>query len=137
MSAAPPPQIAITGLGCVTALGGDATSTWETLHTGRSARGPLTAIVVDGCRVTEGAEAGLPSWPSWPEKRLRRLSRSTRLALPAVRQALAEAGLLGPNDRCLLPRLEMSVSTTACGMEKGEALVGPDYRDRPDFWRVT
>jgi type IV secretion system protein VirB4 len=23
------------------------------------------------------------------------------------------------------------------GMEKGEALVGPDFRDRPDFWRVT
>jgi len=23
------------------------------------------------------------------------------------------------------------------GMEKGEALVGSDYRDRPDFWRVT
>jgi type IV secretion system protein VirB4 len=23
------------------------------------------------------------------------------------------------------------------GMEKGEALVGPNYRDRPDFWRVT
>ena len=23
------------------------------------------------------------------------------------------------------------------GMEKGEALVGPDYRDRTDFWRVT
>ncbi|MBW7862617.1 MAG: type IV secretion system protein B4 [Rhodocyclaceae bacterium] len=23
------------------------------------------------------------------------------------------------------------------GMEKGEALVGPDYRTRPDFWKVT
>jgi type IV secretion system protein VirB4 len=23
------------------------------------------------------------------------------------------------------------------GMEKGEALVGPDYRERPDFWRVA
>jgi type IV secretion system protein VirB4 len=23
------------------------------------------------------------------------------------------------------------------GMEKGEALVGADYRDRPDFWRLT
>ncbi|MEC7760742.1 MAG: type IV secretion system protein B4 [Pseudomonadota bacterium] len=23
------------------------------------------------------------------------------------------------------------------GMEKGEALVGADYRDRPDFWRIT
>jgi type IV secretion system protein VirB4 len=22
------------------------------------------------------------------------------------------------------------------GMEKGEVLVGADYRDRPDFWRV-
>jgi type IV secretion system protein VirB4 len=23
------------------------------------------------------------------------------------------------------------------GMEKGEALVGSDYRDRPEYWRVT
>jgi len=23
------------------------------------------------------------------------------------------------------------------GMEKGEALVGVDYRDRSDFWRLT
>ena len=23
------------------------------------------------------------------------------------------------------------------GMEKGEALVGPGYRDRPDFWRLS
>jgi type IV secretion system protein VirB4 len=23
------------------------------------------------------------------------------------------------------------------GMEKGEALVGADYRDRPDFWRLS
>ena len=120
MSVPPPSQIAITGLGCVSALGGDVTSTWEALRAGRSARGPLTAIDVDGCRVTEGAEAILPPWPPGPEKRLRRLSRSTRLALPAVRQALAGAGLLDANDRCLLPRLEMSVSTTACGMEKGE-----------------
>ena len=25
----------------------------------------------------------------------------------------------------------------ALGMEKGEALVGADYRDRPDFWRLS
>ena len=23
------------------------------------------------------------------------------------------------------------------GMEKGEALAGADYRDRPDFWRLS
>lgn len=114
------PQIAVTGLGCVTALGGDTASTWEALCDGRSARGPLTAIAVEGCRVTAGAQATLPNWPPWPEKRLQRLSRSARLALPAVREALAQAQLLDPDERCTLPRLEMSVSTTACGMEKGE-----------------
>lgn len=30
-----------------------------------------------------------------------------------------------------------SFVTILGGMEKGEALVGPDYRNRPDFWRVT
>lgn len=37
----------------------------------------------------------------------------------------ADLGALGP------------LVTILGGMEKGEALVGPDYRDRPDFWRVT
>jgi len=120
VSAAPHPEIAVTGLGCVTALGENTTSTWDALCAGRSARAPLTAIAVEGCRVTEGAQAALPIWPPWPEKALRRLSRSARLALPAVHQALAGAGLLDARGLCLLPRLEMSVSTTACGMEKGE-----------------
>lgn len=116
----PQPPVAVTGVGCVTALGRDAATTWDAVCAGRSARGPLTAIAVEGCRVTEGAQAALPDWPSWPAKKLGRLSRATRLALPAVREALAEAGLLDDQSRCVLPRLEMSVSTTACGMEKGE-----------------
>ncbi|TCM85496.1 type IV secretion system protein B4 [Rhodovulum steppense] len=37
----------------------------------------------------------------------------------------ADLGALGP------------LVTILGGMEKGEALVGADYRDRPDFWRVT
>ncbi|MGA0176811.1 MAG: beta-ketoacyl synthase N-terminal-like domain-containing protein, partial [Chthoniobacterales bacterium] len=116
----PHPPVAVTGIGCVTALGGDAAATWEAVYAGRSARGPLTAIAVEGCRVTEGAQAPLPDWPAFPEKQLGRLSRATRLALPAAREALAQAALLDDQERCVLPRLEMSVSTTACGMEKGE-----------------
>ncbi len=116
----PYPPVAVTGVGCLTALGGDTATTWEALYAGLSARGPLTAIAVEGCRVTEGAQAALPDWPAWPEKQLGRLSRATRLALPAVREALAQAQLLDENGRSTLPRLEMSVSTTACGMEKGE-----------------
>jgi 3-oxoacyl-[acyl-carrier-protein] synthase II len=115
-----PAQVAVTGIGCVTALGGDTATTWGKLRDGRSARGPLTAISVEGCRVTEGAQALLPEWPARNGKELRRFSRATRLALPAVREALAQAGLLGPGGRCRESRLEMSLSTTACGMEKGE-----------------
>ena len=120
MSSASSQASAVTGLGCVTALGADTTATWKALCAGNSARAPLTAIAVEGCRVTEGAQAELPAWPPQPEKQLQRLSRAARLALPAVREALAQAGLLDPDGRSTQPRLEMSVSTTACGMEKGE-----------------
>ena len=37
----------------------------------------------------------------------------------------ADLSTLGPN------------LTILGGMEKGEALVGADYRDRPDFWRLS
>ena len=118
MSATPPSHpVAITGLGCVSALGPDTATTWTALCSGQSARAPLTAIAVEGCRVTEGAQAELPAWP---DPSARRLSRAARLALPAVREALSQAELLDKDGHCTVPRLEMSVSTTACGMEKGE-----------------
>ena len=37
----------------------------------------------------------------------------------------ADLSALGPN------------LTILGGMEKGEALVGADYRNRPDFWRLS
>lgn len=114
------PRVAVTGVGCVTALGGDVVKTWEALCAGRSARGPLTAIPVEGCRVTEGAQAELPDLPGYSARQLSRFSRASRLAIPAVGEALAQAGLLDDGGRCMLERLELSVSTTSCGMEKGE-----------------
>lgn len=116
-------RAAITGFGCVTALGGNAEDTWLNVRAGRSARKVLTVIATEGCRVREGAQADLPLWRCNSEKELSRLSRASRLALPAASEALASAGFLGPGNRCLLPRMEMCVSTTACGMEKGEAFL--------------
>ena len=113
-------RVVITGYGCVTALGGNSESTWEALIRGESARAPLTAIEVEGCRVTAGAQAELPEIPRISSKRLSRLSRASRLAIPAAGEALGSAGLLDGEGRCQLPRLEMSVATTACGMELGE-----------------
>lgn len=58
-----------------------------------------------------------------PKKSVSRLSRAARLALPAAREAMADAGILDANIRSLYPRLEMSLSTTANGMEFGEAFL--------------
>lgn len=113
-------KVAITGFGCVTALGKNLTETWDRLYQGHSARVPLTVIETEGCRVREGAQAELPNLKNLIEKELRRLSRASRLGLPAVGDALEQANLLDLDGRSKLPRLEMCVSTTACGMEKGE-----------------
>jgi 3-oxoacyl-[acyl-carrier-protein] synthase II len=116
-------RLVITGWGCVSALGEDATSTWARLIKGEQVRKPVTCFPVEGCRVTEGAEAVIPpiSWLS--TKKERRLGRASRLALPAAREALEHAGLLDADGRCTLSELEMSISTTAGSMERIEAFV--------------
>jgi 3-oxoacyl-[acyl-carrier-protein] synthase II len=73
--------------------------------------------------VKEGAEAALPDLDWIPKKSVTRLSRAARLALPAAREALADAGLIDCNARSKVSRLELSVSTTANGMELGEAFL--------------
>ena len=124
-------RIAVTGWGSVTALGSHTAATWTRLIDGEGARGPITCFPVDGCRVTEGAEARLPSLPWLSPKPQSRLSRASRLALPAAREALAHAGLLDGDGRSRISRLEMSVSTTACGMELGEAFIKDVWKGSP------
>lgn len=131
MNAKESTQVVVTGLGGVTALGENLTATWENLISGKSARGAITAIPVEGCRVTEGAQAVLPDWPGCSPKQLTRLSRASRLALPAARDALSQAGLLDDDGRCALRRLELSISTTACGMEKGEEFLRAVWAGQP------
>lgn len=113
-------RVAVTGYGSVTPLGGHSASMWKALLEGKSARAPITAIPLEGCRVTEGAQASLPDLPRLSAKKQARLSRASRLFLPAIAEALTQAGLLDEHGHSSLPRLEMCVSTTACGMEKGE-----------------
>ena len=123
-------RAAITGYGCLTALGVESSSTWQSLIQGMSARVPITAIPVQGCRVTEGAQATLPNLPHLSAKQVARMSRASRLIHPAAREALAQADLLSSDGRCKFPRLETSISTTACGMEKGEQFLHAVWNDQ-------
>ena len=124
-------DVVITGWGCVSPLGGDAATTWASLLRGDSARGEIACIPVEGCRVTKGAEARLPELAGVSKKEISRLSRASRLAIPAARQAMADAGLLDQNGRSVYPRLELSISTTACGMEHGEGFLRDTWSSSP------
>ncbi len=124
-------DVVITGWGCVSPLGGDVATTWASLLRGDSARGEITCIPVEGCRVTNGAQATLPELTEVPEREISRLSRASRLAIPAAREAMADAGILNSKGLSVFSRLELSISTTACGMEHGESFLHDIWSRNP------
>ncbi len=117
-------RIVVTGLGAVTPLGPDLPTTWRRLVAGEDAAEPVTVFDVSGCRCKIGGQADLPAHRRW--------SRASRLAIPAAREALDDAGLLAggtrsvASDSAAQPRrsgafqLPISVSTTGGGMELGQ-----------------
>jgi 3-oxoacyl-[acyl-carrier-protein] synthase II len=113
-------RVVVTGLGAVTPLGGNFPSSWNALIAGRDTRAPLELFDTTGCRCHHAASAALPPLPGLPAKTIRRLARASRLAIPAVREALASAGLLDAEGRSILRELPFSVSSTAGGMAFGE-----------------
>src|SRR5580704_3478990 len=112
--------VVVTGVGAVTPLGPDFPTTWRRLVAGEDAAAPVTLFDVAGCRCKQAAPAQLPELPDLTPKELSRLSRASRLALPAAREALANAQLLDVHGRSRLGNLALSVSTTGGGMALGE-----------------
>jgi 3-oxoacyl-[acyl-carrier-protein] synthase II len=119
-------SVVVTGLGCLTPIGNDVASFWESLLAGRSGSAPITAFDTApyrsavGCEVkgfrtaetpSEGAVTGTPAAaPAEPPA----IPRASGLAIAAARQALLAAGLLGPEGlREIGPgRMAVSVGTT-------------------------
>lgn len=110
----------MTGLGAVTPLGTDLDTTWRRLIAGEDGAAPVQLFDVAGCRCKIGGTALLPALPHIGAKKLKRFSRAGRLALPAVRAALGDAGLLDADGQCRLSQMPISVSTTGGGMSFGE-----------------
>lgn len=95
-----PPRVVITGVGCVSAAGLSAVSTWQAMRDGRSGIGPVRL---------QGALAGVPPGElrtpvlaqlpgfdplqHFDEKRLVLLDPVSQYALVAAREAMAQAGL--------------------------------------------
>jgi len=113
-------RVVVTGLGAVTPLGETFSSSWTALTAGRDAAAPLDLFDTAGYRCHQAASAPLPELSDVPRKTASRFSRASRLALPAARAALDQAGLLNSAGKSLLPALPLSISTTAGGMAFGE-----------------
>jgi 3-oxoacyl-[acyl-carrier-protein] synthase II len=93
-------RVAITGIGMVTPVGGNAPTTWASLLAGRSGIGPIRQFDVSGFPVRIGAEVKrLPSEATLCDPRLLKFaSRSHRFAMAAAGEALADAGIRPSSD---------------------------------------
>ncbi len=134
-----PRRVVVTGLGMVTALGGDVATTWDGLIAGRSGIGPITAF--DPSRVASRIAGEVPGFdPSavLDRKEQRRNDRYTQLALVAAREALADAGLPERLEGSLAERTGIILGTgigggqtfaeqAAISVEKGPDRISPFF----------
>ena len=88
-------RVAITGIGLVTPLGLDASSTWQGLLDGRSAVGPVRGFDASSLRTQLAAEiAGFDAKPFLANRRvLRMMTRSDQLAVAGASLAVKDSGL--------------------------------------------
>ncbi len=101
-------RVAITGLGCVSALGLDVASTWAGLSSGKSGIRPLAGVEGDRLMVkVAGQVQGFDPEAYLDERVVDFTDRFSQLAIVAGREAAADAGLsfrgeLGRRTACLI-----------------------------------
>ncbi|MEU8381817.1 beta-ketoacyl-[acyl-carrier-protein] synthase family protein [Streptosporangium sp. NPDC048865] len=108
-------RVLVTGLGAVTPLGGDATSTWEGLLAGRSGVTLLEGPEYDGFPVRLGAPAVFDPAGVLPERTVRKTDRCQQMALAAALEAWRDSGLaeLAGSDLAV-PGERLAVSIGSC-----------------------
>ncbi|GAB5471620.1 MAG: beta-ketoacyl-[acyl-carrier-protein] synthase family protein [Rhodospirillales bacterium] len=87
-------RVAITGLGCISALGHDVATTWAGLRAGRSGIGPLSQVTGERLMVKVAAEVTDFDPHRWLDERIVDFTdRFSQYAIIAAREALADSGL--------------------------------------------
>lgn len=103
--------VVVTGMGAVSPLGLDVASLWQGLTTGQCGIGPITHFDANAyaCRVA-GEVKGFDAASSGLElKDTKKCDRFILLGLAAMREAMAQAGLLGGKDLPEAQRERMGV----------------------------
>ena len=87
-------RVVITGMGCVSALGNTATTTWAGMREGRAGITPLTGLDDPTLRTPVAAQAkAFVASEHFDDKRLVLLDPVSQMALVSARQAVAQSGL--------------------------------------------
>ncbi len=87
-------RVVVTGLGAITPLGNDVTSTWDGLTSGRSGIDRITLFDPSPLAVQiDGEVKGFDPLQYVNRKDLRRMDRNVQFAVAAARQAVADAQL--------------------------------------------
>jgi nodulation protein E len=87
-------RVAITGLGCISALGNDVPSFWGAIKEGRSGIGPVAAIPHQQLNIRVAAEVkNFDPAQHFEERKLLLLDRFSQFALLAAREAVKSSGI--------------------------------------------
>jgi 3-oxoacyl-[acyl-carrier-protein] synthase II len=112
-----PRRVVVTGLGAVTPVGNSVPETWSNLLAGCSGIDTLTLFDTSAFGVRIGGEVkNFKPEELIPSKELRHMDRSTKFALVAAKEAVADAAL---DIAALCPeRVGVIVGTAAGGLER-------------------
>ena len=87
-------RVVVTGLGCVTPVGNDVPTFWESLKAGKCGIGPITHFDTTEHKAKVAAE--VKDWDPTTvldKKDVRHMSRYIQLAMTAAKECLADSGL--------------------------------------------
>ena len=92
-------RVAITGLGCISALGLNVAATWESLAAGRSGLGIMTLVPPEKMNTKLVAEVkGFVPEQHFNERQSQMMDRFAQLVVVAAREAVKDAGLTLPGE---------------------------------------
>ena len=87
-------RVAITGVGCISAVGHTASATWQGLKNGVSGIAPTTAVAPEKLHIRIAAEVkDFDEAAYFDERKANFLDRFSKLAVVAAREAIADSGL--------------------------------------------
>lgn len=92
-------KVVITGMGMVTALGGDRDTTWDGLKAGKNGIAPITGMDTEGFKVNFAGEVkDFDPSVAMDAKETRKADRFCQLAMVAAQEAMEQSGVQTPDD---------------------------------------